>query len=101
MQLINLAQIQTTFGKQVPGAYCTMTCTRGGPALVDAPRTRLAVAVTGDPRHPFVPGVNVDWARDASEQRFRALGDSGARSAFAGTDFRQLRSNAVLRWEYA
>ena len=37
---------------------------------------------------------------DAYEERFRAVGDSGAWSAFAGTDFRQLRSNAVLRWEY-
>lgn len=202
-QLINLAQIQTTIVQQLPGAYCTMTCTRGGPALVDPPRTRLAVGVTGDPRRRFVPSVNVDWARDdegrshaaggradvlwharsnvdvsvaldaseathdaffyasagatpdspritvarleqparsitgrvdftvttalsvqwyaqgyvsrgtystlrevvnpranAYEERFRAVGDSGARSAFAGTDFRQLRSNAVLRWEY-
>ncbi|HEX6050420.1 MAG TPA: DUF5916 domain-containing protein [Gemmatimonadaceae bacterium] len=202
MQFINLAQIQTTIAQQLPGAYCTMTCTRGGPALVDPPRTRLAVAVTGDPRRQFVPSVSVDWARDDEgrshvasgradvlwharsnvdvsvaldaseathdaffygsveatsdsrvtvarlaqparsvtgrvdftvttalsvqwyaqayvsrgtysmlrevvkpradeyEARFRAVGDSGARSAFAGTDFRQLRSNAVLRWEY-
>ena len=38
-QLDNLALVQGTVTQQLPGALCEVSCTRGGPALVDPPRT--------------------------------------------------------------
>ena len=64
MQLPNQIQLQTTMSQQLAGGFCTMSCTRGGPALVDPARTRIAVDVTGDPRRRIVPHANVEWNRD-------------------------------------
>jgi hypothetical protein len=64
MQLSNQVQLQTALSQQLPGAYCTMSCTRGGPALVDPPHTRVKFDITGDPRRRFIPQLNVDWYRD-------------------------------------
>jgi hypothetical protein len=64
MQLPNLMQLQAVVSQQLPGAYCTMSCTRGGPALVDASRTRAVLDVTGDPRRRLIPHIAVDWFRD-------------------------------------
>jgi hypothetical protein len=203
-QLANLSTVQVTLGQQLPGAVCALTCTRGGPALVDPPRTSAVLDVTGDPRRTFVPHANIElrrddegrsrtsdaqldgtWhvrsnldlslaahvgdSRDASfyyglfgdalsdtahytvarldlrtraltsrvdytmsttltlqwygqayisrgvygdvreiasarapewNQRFRPSGDSAVRASPGGVDFKQLRSNTVLRWEY-
>ena len=63
-QLANLAQLQTTVTQQLPGALCTVSCTRGGPALVDPPRSTVIVDFTGDPRPRVVPHVNVEYDRD-------------------------------------
>ena len=64
MQLPDQTQLQVVLSQQLPGAFCTMSCTRGGPALVDSPRTRAMLDVTGDPRRRFVPRVNLEWYLD-------------------------------------
>ena len=64
MQLENQSQVQGTLTQQLAGAYCTMSCTRGGPALVDPPRSRITFAYSGDPRRRLIPHVNADWFRD-------------------------------------
>ncbi|MEP7000177.1 MAG: DUF5916 domain-containing protein [bacterium] len=63
-QLANLATVQTTLTQQLPGALCAVSCTRGGPALVDPPRTTALVDVSGDPRRAFVPHANLEFDRD-------------------------------------
>lgn len=63
-QLANLALLQANITQQLPGAVCTVSCTRGGPAVVDPPRTTVAANYTGDPRRAFVPHVNVEYDRD-------------------------------------
>jgi hypothetical protein len=203
-QLANLALLQATVIQQLPGAVCTVSCSRGGPAVIDPPRTTVAANFTGDPRRALVPHVNVEYDRDDYwrshgygaqidgtwrvrsnldvwvagyafntryawfyyatfgsalrdtahytvarldlptrsittrvnytlttsltlqwyaqayisrgvyddvrelanprspdwDQRFRPYGDAGVRAAPGGIDFKQLRSNTVLRWEY-
>jgi hypothetical protein len=64
LQLANLAQVQTTFIQQLPGALCAVSCTRGGPALVDPPRSTAVVDVVGDPRRAFVPHATIEYDRD-------------------------------------
>ena len=64
VQLANLAQVQATLTQQLPGALCAVSCTRGGPALVDPPRTTLALDITGDPRRDFIPHANFEFDRD-------------------------------------
>jgi hypothetical protein len=71
-QLDNLAMVQGSVSQQLPGAFCSMTCTRGGPALVDEPRTTVTADVTGDPRRRLIPHANVSWHRD-DEGRSRGL----------------------------
>ena len=63
-QLQNLALVQGTLTQQLPGALCSVSCTRGGPALVDPPRTTITLDVTGDPRRSFVPHLNTEYDRD-------------------------------------
>jgi hypothetical protein len=63
-QLANLAQLQATVTQQLPGALCAVSCTRGGPALVDPPRTTMIVDFTSDPRRTVVPHTNVEYDRD-------------------------------------
>lgn len=64
LQFANLVSLQSAVSQQMPGAYCTMTCTRGGPALVDPPRSQASIDLTGDPRRSLVPHVCVGWYRD-------------------------------------
>jgi hypothetical protein len=64
MQLENLASVQGSVAQELGGAFCSLTCTRGGPALVDEPRTSLAVNATGDPRRRLVPHAGVRLSRD-------------------------------------
>jgi len=64
MQLQSLAQVRATVIAQLPGAYCTVSCTRGGPALVDPPRFTGTLDLTGDPRRALVPHLNVEVNRD-------------------------------------
>jgi hypothetical protein len=64
LQLSNLSQLQATVSQQLPGGFCELTCTRGGPALVDPPRSTAIVDFTGDPRHAFLPHTNVEYDRD-------------------------------------
>jgi hypothetical protein len=73
MELTNQMQLQSILAQQLPGAYCTMSCTRGGPALVDPPRTEVVVDITGDPRRRIIPHVNAEWYRD-DEGRSRGGG---------------------------
>jgi hypothetical protein len=63
-QLDNLALVQGTVTQQLPGALCEVSCTRGGPALVDPPRTTAVLDVTGDPRRSLVPHLNAEFDRD-------------------------------------
>jgi hypothetical protein len=74
MQLPNLTLLQASVSQQLPGAFCTMTCTRGGPALVDPPRSRAVVDVTGDPRRRFIPHVSLELYRD---DEGRSHGETG------------------------
>ncbi|MGQ0643026.1 MAG: DUF5916 domain-containing protein [Gemmatimonadaceae bacterium] len=74
MQLPSLINLQGTLSQQLPGAYCTMSCTRGGPALVDAPRSRAVVDLTGDPRRRVIPHVNVELFRDDEGRSHGAAG---------------------------
>lgn len=64
MQLPNQMQLQATLSQQLAGAFCTTSCTRGGPALVDPARTRVAFDITGDPRRRAVPHATIEWYRD-------------------------------------
>ena len=63
-QLQNLGLVQATLVQQLPGALCSVSCTRGGPALVDPPRTTAALDVTGNPRSRVVPHLNTEYDRD-------------------------------------
>jgi uncharacterized protein DUF5916/cellulose/xylan binding protein with CBM9 domain len=64
MQLANLAQLQGMLSQELPGAFCTVSCTRGGPALVDPPRTTLTLDYLGDGRRALVPHANLQLDRD-------------------------------------
>ncbi len=61
LQLPNQAQVHGTVGTQLPGAYCTVSCTRGGPALVDPPHSTAVLDFTGNPRNSVVPHISVEW----------------------------------------
>lgn len=63
-QLSSLAQVQLTLKQELPGALCAVSCTRGGPALVDLPRSTMTADITGDPRRAFVPHATVEYDRD-------------------------------------
>lgn len=73
LQLPNQAQVQVVLGQQLAGAFCTVSCTRGGPALVDAPSSTATLDLTGDPRRVVAPHVNVQWMRD-DEGRSHSVG---------------------------
>ncbi len=73
VQLPNQMQLQSSVLLQLPGAYCSVICTRGGPALVDPPRQRVTIDVTGDPRRALIPRLNLEWNRD-DEGRSHGLG---------------------------
>jgi hypothetical protein len=64
LQLANLAQLQAKAEQQLPGALCAVSCTRGGPAILDPPRSTLTVDFTGDGRRPVVPHLNLQLDRD-------------------------------------
>ena len=64
LQLDNLAVVQGTVTQQLPGALCAVSCTRGGPSLVDPPRTTVVLDISGDPRRVLVPHVNAEYDRD-------------------------------------
>jgi uncharacterized protein DUF5916/cellulose/xylan binding protein with CBM9 domain len=76
MAFTNLVSLQTTLSQQLPGAYCTLSCTRGGPALVDAPRSRIIADITGDPRRRIIPHVNLDWYEDDEGRSHGASGQA-------------------------
>jgi hypothetical protein len=64
MELPNQAQLQLNAIQQLPGAYCTTSCTRGGPALIDPPHSTVTLGVTGDPRRAIIPHVALEWDQD-------------------------------------
>lgn len=72
-QLANLALVQATVTQQLPGAFCSVSCTRGGPAVVDPPRATAVLDFTGDPRRAFVAHANLEVDRD-DEGRSHAMG---------------------------
>ncbi len=72
-QLADLSQVQATITQQLPGALCAVTCTRGGPALVDPPRTTVTLDYIGDPRRAVVPHTNIEYDRD-DQGRSHAFG---------------------------
>jgi hypothetical protein len=72
-QLANLALLQATVTQQLPGALCAVSCTRGGPALVDPPRSTVVVDFMGDPRRTIVPHATVEYDRD-DQGRSRGYG---------------------------
>lgn len=57
-------QLQLALTGELPGAYCTVTCTRGGPALVDPPAQRITAELDGDARRSVAPRVSVEALRD-------------------------------------
>ena len=63
-QLANLAELNASFRNELPGAYCAVSCTRGGPAIVDPPRLTAVVEFTGDSRRAFVPHLLTEFDRD-------------------------------------
>ncbi|MEP6730766.1 MAG: DUF5916 domain-containing protein [bacterium] len=63
-QLADLSQLQVTLTQQLPGALCAVSCTRGGPALVDPPRTTAVVDYTSDARRALVLHTNAEYDRD-------------------------------------
>jgi hypothetical protein len=73
MQFANLSQVQLTGLAQLPGAYCSITCTRGGPALADPPHFTLALDFTGDGRRALIPHLNVEVDAD-DDGRSRGFG---------------------------
>jgi hypothetical protein len=64
LELSNQMQLQGSVLQQFPGAYCAVSCTRGGPAVVDPPRQRVTMDVTGDRRRALIPHLNLEWDRD-------------------------------------
>jgi len=72
LQLHNLMSYRATLSQQLGSAYCTMTCTRGGPALVDPARSFVSVDFTGDLRRRLIPHANLNWYRD-DEGRSRGV----------------------------
>jgi len=74
MQLNNFAFIQVSAAQQLPGAFCTMSCTRGGPALRDPPRSTIAIDVTGDPRRTLLPHIAGQVYRDDEGRSHGARG---------------------------
>ncbi|MEP6618451.1 MAG: DUF5916 domain-containing protein [bacterium] len=63
-QLADLSLLQVTTTQQLSGAVCAVSCTRGGPSVVDPPRSTAAIDFTGDPRRAFMPHVNAEVDRD-------------------------------------
>ena len=70
-----LTQVFGSISTQLDGGYCTITCTRGGPALLDPPRTTAILDVTGDPRRTLVGHVNLEYDVD----------DGGRSHGYGGT----------------
>lgn len=70
-----LAQATGSIITQLGGGYCAITCTRGGPALLDPPRTTAILDVTGDPRRIVVGHVNLEYDVD----------DGGRSHGYGGT----------------
>ena len=58
-----LAQVSGSISTQL-GGYCTITCTRGGPALLDPPRTTAILDIISDPRRNVVGHVNLEYDVD-------------------------------------
>ena len=78
LQLHNQMLLRTTILQQIGRAYCTVACTRGGPALVDPPRTSASLDVTGDPRRRLIPHLNLDWFRDDERRSYGMAGQLDA-----------------------
>jgi hypothetical protein len=70
-----LATIAGSLSTQLGGGFCTVSCTRGGPALVDPPRTTAIVDVTSDPRRSLSGHVNLEYDVD----------DGGRSHGYGGT----------------
>jgi len=64
LQAPSQARIQGTFVAQLPGAYCSICCTRGGPALYDPPRQTATLDLNGTTRHALIPHLSLEWHRD-------------------------------------
>jgi hypothetical protein len=75
VQTPGLAQVTGSISTQLGGGYCTVTCTRGGPALLDPPRTTAILDVSGDPRRTLVGHVNLEYDVD----------DGGRSHGYGGT----------------
>ncbi len=68
LELPSQAWIRTTLVGGLAGAYCEFTCSRGGPAVVNPPRTTVILDVTGTPRARVLPHVALGWDRDDEDQ---------------------------------
>ena len=64
MQLADLSEVHAQIIQQLPGALCSVNCTRGGRALVDPPRFTASLDYRGDQRRSFVPHVLTEFDRD-------------------------------------
>lgn len=57
-------QLVGSFYAELPGAYCTIGCTRGGPALRNDPQQALTLGITGDSRASVVPSAKIVLRKD-------------------------------------
>ncbi len=73
LQLHNQVSLRGVLSQQLGAAYCTMTCTRGGPGLVDPPRSFASFDINGDPRRRLISHLNLNWFRD-DEGRSHGIG---------------------------
>jgi hypothetical protein len=75
VQTPGLTQVSGSLIAQLGGACCTITCTRGGPALLDPPRSTAILDILGDPRRTLVGHVNLEYDVD----------DGGRSHGYGGT----------------
>lgn len=59
VELPNLVVLHVMTSRQVSANYCTIACTRGGPALLVPPGYVVQLEATGDPRRTVVPHASV------------------------------------------
>jgi hypothetical protein len=77
VQLPSQAELEGRVLAELSGAYCTIECTRGGPAIVDPPQQRVSVRLTGDTRRSLVPYVMLEKTRDDGGRSDLLFGEGG------------------------
>ncbi|MEO7456117.1 MAG: DUF5916 domain-containing protein [Gemmatimonadaceae bacterium] len=78
VELPNLAVVHLMTSAQTAASYCTIRCTRGGPALLSAPARFAMAEFTGDPRAVVVPHLLLTRTR-GQQRRVEAQADAAWR----------------------